>query len=854
MNLAKGRYGDGDNATATYALGGVMDVDHDLVIQSGILDVSGSSNAVAVGGGWANFAGTAGFVPRSGTVTLDGGNQTMSGSTTFSTLSKHDTSDDGANVSLVIQTGATVTVNGTLDLDGLDANDLLALQSAKAGQRFAFDAASPQSVTFLSVKDAEASTSNIACRSCTNAGGNDNAEAPPRWVFPSVTGKLTSDEGTTPLSGKVVSVSLNGGAASGSGTTDAGGQFTVTGIAAMTGGTIVTLYVDGATEDAVTVVLGSGGNMTGISLYQNRLIVRSESGSVALTNAHLSAAALSAGSDADIAAIFHASGSVLAVQVPKELFVWTGDEFAPGGQVTATDYDINGTLTLGSNAFTVLGSWDATGGTFTTTGTGTFAVIAATGTMTSNGSHFQNLKYTGGGTLRPTDNLNLSGALVLASGAGTFDMATYDMNLVVEGNVTMDNTRTDMGNGTWTVSGNFDFKDVTTYNEDSSTLVFTASGSITGASDADLYNVTINEGITVTLNYVIYTGPDFMGTVTVNGTLSLGTTVTRTDSNGDLRVSPTGRITAGTSEGWMRILGGTLSQQDGIIDIEEINFAPGTSAAAGTYACNTFGVDAWGTGTFTFLPGTFIIAGNATFKQNNAGATLTINNGANNPDIQFKGNVTLNKGTGRVAWTKGTGTLTLSGSTATQQVTLLGESVEDIVINKTHGTVRLTGTGTLDSLLVSSGTVDFNGKAITTTGNLTIGTTGQVNPRGLPGSAIAVGGNLSLTGAAGDLLNLSATGAWTLSVTGTASASYVTAAYSNAGGGTAVDATDGTSTNGGNNTNWNFPASRSIAGKLYSDEGVTPLSGKDVSLSLNGGAWAGSGVTDAGGQYVIENI
>ncbi|MEK7218136.1 MAG: LamG domain-containing protein, partial [Patescibacteria group bacterium] len=217
-----------------------------------------------------------------------------------------------------------------------------------------------------------------------------------------------------------------------------------------------------------------------------------------------------------------------------------------------------------------------------------------------------------------------------------------------------------------------------------------------------------------------------------------------------------------------------------------------------------------------------------------------------------QGNVVVTDiGAGNFLWTKGTGTITFSGSSI-QQVNFAGTAVEDIVVEKTHGTAQFRGAATADSILVSSGTVDFNGKAITTIGDLNIGVLGQVAPRGLPGSAIAVGGNLSLTGAAGDLLNLSATGAWTLDVTGTATAQYVTAAYSDASGGTEINALGGTNTNGGNNTNWNF--GESIAGKLYSDEGVTPLSSKVVTVALNGGPKAASGTTDGNGYYSIVGL
>ena len=131
-------------------------------------------------------------------------------------------------------------------------------------------------------------------------------------------GTVYTDEGITSIgANKTVVFSLNGGAATDTDETDAGGQFTLSG-ATMTGGSIVTLYLDGETEDAVTVVLGSGSAMTGISLFQDRLIVQSESGSAAVTNSTLAVA--DNNGDADITALYNIdSSAILHVEADKEL-------------------------------------------------------------------------------------------------------------------------------------------------------------------------------------------------------------------------------------------------------------------------------------------------------------------------------------------------------------------------------------------------------------------------------------------------------------------------------------------------------------------------------------------------------
>src|SRR3989338_8231797 len=108
------------------------------------------------------------------------------------------------------------------------------------------------------------------------------------------------------MAGKTVSWSRNGSAAIDSGLTDGGGMYTLSG-ATMTGGTIVTVYLDGETEDAVTVTLATNAGTTGAHLYQNRLITRSDSGTVALTSANLDIADNSG--DSDITAIYHVDSS-----------------------------------------------------------------------------------------------------------------------------------------------------------------------------------------------------------------------------------------------------------------------------------------------------------------------------------------------------------------------------------------------------------------------------------------------------------------------------------------------------------------------------------------------------------------
>ncbi len=113
------------------------------------------------------------------------------------------------------------------------------------------------------------------------------------------------------------------------------------------------------------------------------------------------------------------------------------------------------------------------------------------------------------------------------------------------------------------------------------------------------------------------------------------------------------------------------------------------------------------------------ITSDVTMQASVSGRALTVSN-TGNYNISVGGDIATDKGTGgTVTWTKGTGTITLSGS-ADQDIDFDGESVEDIVIDKTAGTVTLTGGVVTDSLTLTSGTLDCGSQTLETVGNFTM--------------------------------------------------------------------------------------------------------------------------------------
>jgi len=141
-----------------------------VTITAGTLDASASNYGVTVAGNWTKNAG-GGFTARSGTVTLNGTNQTMSGSTSFWNLTKTVASAD----TLTLAAGTTQTVEGTLTLNGA-ASNLLSLRSTVNGQQFNVNPQGTRTVSYLDVQDSNNTNATLlACATgCQTSGNNTN--------------------------------------------------------------------------------------------------------------------------------------------------------------------------------------------------------------------------------------------------------------------------------------------------------------------------------------------------------------------------------------------------------------------------------------------------------------------------------------------------------------------------------------------------------------------------------------------------------------------------------------------------------------------------------------------------------
>ncbi|MCA9398346.1 MAG: hypothetical protein KC618_01265, partial [Candidatus Omnitrophica bacterium] len=312
-----------------------LDVDGDLVLFTGTMD-TGANRAIALQGDWDNRGGV--FVENSGTVTLDGTDQTIEAGETFYNLTKTVASA----ATLTFGTTSTTTITNTLTLNGA-SGQLLSLRSSIDGQQWKIEPQGTRDLDYLDVKDSNNIDATLAQpTNSTDSGNNTN------WFGVTFGGRVYSDEGSSALTGVTVRIAVNGTDDS-TDDTDGSGDFSIT-LTGVSSGDIITAYLEDETQDAVTVTESDGtSSLTNFDLYQDYLIVRHDNGG-SLTNADLTTAVVS-GED-DISNIYSMSSGVLTMTTigtgidGNELLVWTGDTYAPGAVVYANDVDINGTFTM----------------------------------------------------------------------------------------------------------------------------------------------------------------------------------------------------------------------------------------------------------------------------------------------------------------------------------------------------------------------------------------------------------------------------------------------------------------------------------------------------------------------------
>ncbi|MEI6167944.1 MAG: hypothetical protein WCS52_12180 [bacterium] len=406
------------------------------------------------------------------------------------------------------------------------------------------------------------------------------------------------------------------------------------------------------------------------------------------------------------------------------------------------------------------------------------------------------------------------GLLSVNGYTGHLDGATLNPDVTVTGNVTFasGNSGTNsLGRGTWTIGGSFDYSAMGSGTGRAmipgvSTVVMTGTNvSLKAVYTMTLCNLMIASNAVVTNNGTSTSYLMVTNNMDVYGTIISLANATRIQPN-RLRVHSSGRVTGSGLIYLKNSYGIQLLEPGSVVDLDTIQFVsdnttPGYIVPGHYQATNLL---FWGetyVKTWKMTNGVYDIDGSIQLLQTNEAGAVTLDCTA--AVVRVGGNLTNIRNAGVVTnKSRFVGAVTLTGTK--DRVVDLNTMPQQpaLTMAMSAGTVTLMSGVSNASLTVTGGCLNVNGKPIRTTGNLTIGGNAQVTGSGLNGSAVTVGGNLDVSGGGGAPLDLHATAPWTLSVTGSGAASNVNVSYSDASGGSTIRAVN--STDGGNNTNWQF--------------------------------------------------
>ncbi|MFA5051924.1 MAG: hypothetical protein WC544_02570, partial [Patescibacteria group bacterium] len=648
MNGADNYFYHGSNTFYNFTAGGGivsmntgnLTVSNDLTINNGATLWS-TPGILSIGH---NFSNSGTFYATGGTVALTtSAAATLSGNTTFNNLS---VTGIGAAKTVNFTGNTTTTVGGTFTITGA-SGQVVTLQSTDTNSWTINQSAA--SVDYASVSRST-NTGPIFCATNSTDGGNNI-----NWNFSGgascgvvVSGTVYTNEGSSTYNCSTDNLSVkavvNGSTSNTATCLGSGGTYGM--YISATAGQPIVVYLDGETPDAATVTRYNSGTITGLNLYQNRVIVRYEDAGP-ITNANLGT--YDHDNDADIP--FTSNSNNLVVNAGTKLFVWANKTFTPGGTVTTTaasaaanpDGDIyiaaGATMSVGAYALSVGGDF-VNAGTFSHTGTQTttFTATDAGFTITPNGSAFHNLTFNGsGGIWSPSATLDIDNDLTVTAGA-----LFGSQSINVGGAVT--------GAGIILLTGG------TFTHQPAASVSF---GTTSGSSNWTFSTLTFS-----------------------NAAASAPTTTLASGGSGQIIVNSSLNLTnAGTS----LIL--NANTNDRILNVDgTVTIGAGTTLEASNSAAFNIGGDWTNSGTFTHNSGTI------TFDAGSTGKTIT-DGGAD------WGNVTFNNAAGGWSFADSTtlsGDLTMTAGTlsGTNDITVNGgDATGNGTINLTGGTFNLNNTG-----------------------------------------------------------------------------------------------------------------------------------------------------------------
>jgi fibronectin-binding autotransporter adhesin len=730
-NLYEGATTIGSGATLALSGNGSI-ASSSGVADDGTFDISSTSAGAAVrflsGGGnvalgnqtltLTNAGGTfAGTISGAGGLAITGGNETLSGTNTYSGATGISS---GATLALS-GTGSIASSNGVADNGTFDISSTSAGASVRSLSGGGTVALGNQTLTLTNAGDTFAGAIG-GTGGFTISGGSET-----------LSGTNTYSGATGIGSGATLALSGTGSVALSSGVAD-NGTFDISGTSA--GAAIQSLSGGGtvALGNQTLTLTGAGDTFAGIVGGTGGFAVTGGNETLSGTNTYSGATSIS-------------SGATLALSGDGSIDASSG--VAANGKLNIAGTTAGATIqSLSGNGIVALGNQSLNlsnaGGIFAGSISGTGGIAVAGGAETLSGmTAFSGATVVGDGAA-----LTLIGAGSIASSSGVFDNGTFNISgtsagasiqsLSGDGGVALGNQNLTLTNASSTFAGSI---------AGSGSLVLTGGNASLSGTNTFTGATGIGSGVTLTLSGI--------GSIaTSSGVIDNGTlNISATSSGASVQaLSGSGAVALGGQNLNLTNANGTFS--GGIIGTGGLALTGGTETLSGA---NTFsGGTAISTGATLALSGTGSIASSSNVADNGSFNISGASSGASVQSLSGNGTVALgnqilnlsnasNTFTGAIS---GAGGLVVTGGTEG----LSGTNAFTGVTGISNGaTVALNGNG---SIAASSGVVDNGVFSIA-------GTTAGASIQSLSGSGTVALGNQSLT-----LSNASGTFAGTLSGVG----------------------------------------------------------------------------------------
>lgn len=195
---------DGDLTGAAQTL----DVDGSLTIGATGAMTSTSDTMTLAG----DFTNAGSFIHNSGTITMDGVNQTITptASTTFATLSKTESTND--SIDKILTFAGNITIDTALTLDGLDTDDRLNIVSStpSTARTITFTGASTFTGDFLDIIDNIVTDSSTGLTVPVSPASSLNSGNTTNWFsIPTVSSVSSTTTAGTYSIGATVSIQVD---------------------------------------------------------------------------------------------------------------------------------------------------------------------------------------------------------------------------------------------------------------------------------------------------------------------------------------------------------------------------------------------------------------------------------------------------------------------------------------------------------------------------------------------------------------------------------------------------------------------------------------------------------------------